>query len=304
MEGKVINIVIVLNYNDFYNTKKYVTHISNYTIIDKIVIVDNKSTDDSFEKLNLLSASIDKTEVISSGINNGYASGNNFALKYVENRYPVKKIVISNPDIEISEKNFIKILESIDDEEFVAASGIVYNKDGTIADKFAWKFPMFMYLLLKKVYPLNMLLTKLQYTTQYNLKELNINNEVDVISGCFFAISAKAFKEVGYFDEETFLYYEEDILFFKLKNNNYKSRIILDASLVHYGGTSTKKSITNYLKMRNIHGFSERLYIKKYLKKNFFQLFLYDCFFFISKNIKYMTMIFAKWFKCLIRKED
>lgn len=304
MEGKVINIVIVLNYNDFYNTKKYVTHISNYTIIDKIVIVDNKSTDDSFEKLNLLSASIDKTEVISSGINNGYASGNNFALKYVENRYPVKKIVISNPDIEISEKNFIKILESIDDEEFVAASGIVYNKDGTIADKFAWKFPMFMYLLLKKVYPLNMLLTKLQYTTQYNLKELNINNEVDVISGCFFAISAKAFKEVGYFDEETFLYYEEDILFFKLKNNNYKSRIILDASLVHYGGTSTKKSITNYLKMRNIHGFSERLYIKKYLKKNFFQLFLYDCFFFISKNIKYMTMIFPKWFKCLIRKED
>jgi len=38
---------IIINYNDFDSTKKLIDNIKNYSVIDKIIVVDNNSTDDS-----------------------------------------------------------------------------------------------------------------------------------------------------------------------------------------------------------------------------------------------------------------
>lgn len=43
--------VCILNYNDAETTLILVEKISNYSIIDHIVIVDNYSTDDSYDRL-------------------------------------------------------------------------------------------------------------------------------------------------------------------------------------------------------------------------------------------------------------
>ena len=45
------NGIVILNYNDSDNTSLILEDIRNYKILDKIVIVDNKSTDDSVKKL-------------------------------------------------------------------------------------------------------------------------------------------------------------------------------------------------------------------------------------------------------------
>ena len=45
------NAIIILNYNDSDNTKKILKKIKNYKILDYIIVVDNKSTDDSLKKL-------------------------------------------------------------------------------------------------------------------------------------------------------------------------------------------------------------------------------------------------------------
>ena len=37
--------IIVLNYNDYENTRQYVDRIKEYQILDKIVVVDNFSQD-------------------------------------------------------------------------------------------------------------------------------------------------------------------------------------------------------------------------------------------------------------------
>ena len=55
--------VIIVNYNDVEDTQKYVKTISEYKIIDKIVVVDNLSTDlNEFTKLKSLESS--KVDVI------------------------------------------------------------------------------------------------------------------------------------------------------------------------------------------------------------------------------------------------
>ena len=56
--------IIVLNYNAYEDTKKYVNKIKEYDVINKIVIVDNLSTDGMYDKL--LELRNEKIDVISS----------------------------------------------------------------------------------------------------------------------------------------------------------------------------------------------------------------------------------------------
>ena len=43
--------IVILNYNDYKETKEYVTRIRGYRSLDEIVIVDNNSSDSSYENL-------------------------------------------------------------------------------------------------------------------------------------------------------------------------------------------------------------------------------------------------------------
>ena len=74
MDNPIVAFV-VLNYNDYAITSDYIKRINHYSVINHIVIVDNFSTDGSFEKLQLLAS--DKVDVIKTFANEGYASGNN-----------------------------------------------------------------------------------------------------------------------------------------------------------------------------------------------------------------------------------
>ncbi|MBR2290136.1 MAG: glycosyltransferase, partial [Clostridia bacterium] len=75
--------VIVLNYNSKEDTIRYVGQIKNYSCIDVILVVDNKSTNPGeFQELKQLKD--DKVYVIQSDKNGGYSYGNNFGLKFLE----------------------------------------------------------------------------------------------------------------------------------------------------------------------------------------------------------------------------
>ena len=71
------NFLIVLNYNDAETTLEFVEMAKMCNAIDKIVVVDNCSTDYSLSKLTCLKS--DKIDVIQTDKNGGYAYGNNFA---------------------------------------------------------------------------------------------------------------------------------------------------------------------------------------------------------------------------------
>jgi GT2 family glycosyltransferase len=68
---------------------------------------------------------------------------------------------------------------------------------------------------------------------------------------------------VEYFDEKTFLYYEESILSEKLINAGYKIMYYPAVSVVHKAGST----VSSYHTLRNSHNQlfrSERYYFKKY----------------------------------------
>ena len=104
-KNKKIGIVI-LNYKDFHTVIKLINLIKNYNALDKIVVVDNLSPDDSFDKLKSLKS--DKVDVIQSKRNGGYSYGNNFGAFYLIEQYRIDILFIANPDVIFTE-NFLKV---------------------------------------------------------------------------------------------------------------------------------------------------------------------------------------------------
>ena len=80
-ESEIVNMqkkigMVIINYNDFELTSRLLKNIKNYKCLEKIVVVDNNSSDNSFEKLkefesNRITIIKNSSRHFSSGLNVG-----------------------------------------------------------------------------------------------------------------------------------------------------------------------------------------------------------------------------------------
>ena len=95
-------VFIVLNYNTWEESIKCVDSIiGTYPFQKRILVVDNASPNNSFEYLNsyFKGSKYDGVEVIKTEYNGGFSYGNNFAYKYLKERYRFEYLVFTNNDI-------------------------------------------------------------------------------------------------------------------------------------------------------------------------------------------------------------
>ena len=274
--------IVILNYNDYETTLKMIKQIVNYKVLDLIVIVDNNSTDNSYIKLKEMENEFIK--VLKTNKNLGYAYGNNIGLKYLEDKN-IDYVIISNPDIEVKEETIIKLKSDLENENISLIAPCI--KENNYISK-GWKLPKFKEDLVSNInyfskYSKNML----AYKDDYYNKELV---KVDAVHGCFFIIKFDIFKEINYFDENTFLYYEENILGSKLKNKGYDIYIDTSTNAKHNLSISVDKSL-NSLKKYKILKQSQYYYEKKYNKLNIIGLGILRIFYYISYSISYIYLL-------------
>jgi len=264
--------MIVLNYNDAELTIQYVQSIQAYTCIDRIIVVDNLSPDNSFVRLQQLIS--DKVDVIQAPKNGGYATGNNFGLRYLFNKYGCEGyVIISNPDIIVEEKSIRIICESFEDHpNQFAATGEIYNLSNQRIPLFIWKLPTAGMLFIQSSVILRKLTwMALKYGKRYPETTLCIidgNYIGEVLPGCFFMADAKKLSHLGLFSESTFLYYEEEILFHRAKAAGFTSCVVPNEVIIHAEGASTKKSIRSWVKIERIMEDSCATYQKECLQKS------------------------------------
>lgn len=268
--------VIIVNYNDAEDTLKYVKKITEYETINRIVVVDNKSTTtETFEKLKSLESF--KVKVIESDKNGGYDYGNNFGIRYLDSLHEdYDYYIISNPDIEVSEKAIKHCLDVINsDNKIGVISPRMLNKDGKPIRRSSWKVRTFGLDVVHSTRILELLFYKILRNGEYSNKEYeNEVLEVEAISGAFFIIKANLLKEVGLLDENVFLFYEEDILAHKLKEKNYKTISLNSEHFIHYESQTIGKSLSYYRKMKQMFK-SKMYYHKTYNKINLLQISLF-----------------------------
>lgn len=266
------NCIIILNYNDSERVKKLVRQISGYNALNHILIVDNCSTDDSYKQLQPLKS--DKLDVIQTETNGGYASGNNFGVEYATKRWEAEILFFANPDVYFEEETVVAVEKTLlSDERYALATALV--RDGYNV----WNLPAY-WGTVRMLFLLAFTMHKRRIKKQL-LQKAGIH-EVGVGEGSFFAIRTSAFKEVGGFDERTFLYLEENILAYKLRQKGYKEVINADIFYIHEHSKSISKEYKSKAKAFKLFKPSFAVYLKYYLECGKIKIIVFMLLYFVA----------------------
>ena len=171
--------------------KKVIKNLSNFY---KIIIVENNNDQQIKKEFSNKSKSI---EVIVSKKNLGFAGGNNLALKKVKTPF----VLILNPDVDINKNNIQKL-------EYQSK-----------------KIKNFSILAPNSNHFIQTVNTQLDKIKKYNFIEIDKKKEITEIpwvpGWCMFC-KMKDLKQMKYFDDNFFLFFEELDLCKRLKSKNKK----------------------------------------------------------------------------------
>lgn len=197
----------------------------------KLIITDDQSKDESIEFIQKSGTEYTTNK----GVNHGFAANINHGIRYAIESDDFDHFIISNNDIEISEEVFFplkSVLQFVSQEK--QKVGLIgfdeINKD------------------------------RLSYFEEFDYSSYDNSNlqEVDHIPGFFFIISKELIKEIGYFDEEYFMYGEDDDYFSRAKKAGFK---IFNSFLpiMHYSeGSSINDKLTSWYIYRNAFLFAQK----------------------------------------------
>lgn len=301
--------ILILNYNNTDDIKRCVDSVCRYCDMakNKIMVVDNGSTADVFiEVQNYLQGLFDKDlDVISSDssvkrlkkvtylrlINNiGYARGNNAGLKFIFGDDDINDVLVLNSDIVLTNNLLEPLLAEREKLENVGAiSPLLMRPNGEIDYCCARKSCSARSLSFAFSYIFARLFRRLTAQSYMLLKEPQLlkksNFEIELPSGSCMLIAKNVFFQIGGFDNNTFLYYEENILFEKFRNINLKNYIVPSVSCIHVGG-STTNSTKSALFLKRCNYNSLIYYLKTYRNVSFWLLQYVH----ISANIRLFKM--------------
>lgn len=233
--------VIIINYNSSeytINCIKSILQKTDDSFNYKVYIVDNNSEKDDYYQLqNYLNQNVNsKISLHRSNINKGFGGGNMFGLQFAE---PSEFVAFVNNDTLFLNDCLQILYDFIKNKKSVAIVGgqsfDEKNNEIISFDHYASTTRQifgrrFLERLNSEKYPVR----KKTYQTPM---------KVNTVSGSFMLIDRKIFNEIGGFDENLFLYYEETDVCLRLRKLNKDCYIVPQAKYLHYHGASTERSI-------------------------------------------------------------
>lgn len=311
--------IVILNYNNARLTIDCIESVTRFnTHPSKLVVVDNASTDNS---ALILTAYLRKkyadnfsdvktakklhlATLIVADNNQGYANGNNLALEIIKNDPEIDHILILNSDVIFTSDiipTLIQKYASLPDAGII--SPLLYKKDlvsidyncaRNAPDNFSVILPfLLMYRDINKIISTKRDANKILLNHPELLKESEI--EIELPSGSCMFISKELFQRIGWFDPNTFLYYEENILYKKIQREGKKNYLIPDLSCIHLGAQSTSKKPVPFLKVKEAE--SARYYINNYCKLTFNECLISRIAFFLFFSRMRLAALYKKTIK-------
>lgn len=248
---------VILNYNDATTTINLINEIKNFNSLDTIVVVDNLSTDDSYEKLKTYSN--DRIKVIQTDKNGGYGYGNNVGIRYSVNEFQSDYILVSNPDVHFTDEcviNMSYFLENNDQYGIVAPRAL--DTQGNNQKLIAWKLQKkWDYMFSASMVYLKYFSGK-YYDSVYFEEKSSV--DVDVVPGSLLMVNAEYMLKYGMYDENNFLYSEEEMLALKFKKAGLKTRLLLEDTYIHEHSVSISKSFPFEIKKKRMN-LNSRVYL-------------------------------------------
>lgn len=212
--------IIVLNYNGKNVIKKCLSSVFKLDYPNfEVVLVDNNSKDGSFEvaKTNFSRAIFIKNEE-----NLGFSTGCNVGIKFALERM-ADYVMLLNNDTEVEKDCLGKLITVGESEKPIGIlSPVIFNG----VNRQVWFSGGKLHWLTMKAV----------HSQQIKTEDFYVS---DFITGCAMLIKRQVLKEIGLFDEDYFLYWEDVDLSWRAKKAGFKN-VVVTASWVYHLEESEK----------------------------------------------------------------
>lgn len=245
--------VLVVSYNTSALTLECIRSIFEQTKLPafEVIVWDNASSDGSPDAIEETFGK--KVRLVRSKTNLGFAAANNRAAELAKG----DRLLLLNPDTVVRD-GAIDALTAFADR-FPSCriwGGRTVFGDGRLNPASCWGRQT-LWGLLSQASGLTVAFKK---TTLFNPEGMGGWNregtrQVDIVSGCFFMISAELWRSLGGFREEFFMYGEEADLCLRARQLGVRPMVSSTATIVHYGGASDRvfsKKIVKLLKAKRM----------------------------------------------------
>jgi N-acetylglucosaminyl-diphospho-decaprenol L-rhamnosyltransferase len=186
----------------------------------EIVVLDNASNDGSVDAVR---QRFPEVSVIDQKFRAGFGANHNRVIRSTSGRY----ILLVNPDTFSEDWGFARLVREMDRRPRVAALGprLVYGNGRPQAS--AWRFPT----------PARCVLGLLTLGRAGITQSAGENpHRVDWLMGSALLLRRQALDEIGLFDEDFFLYFEEVDLCLRLHQAGWEMRYFPQVTVIHYKG--------------------------------------------------------------------
>jgi len=218
--------VVIVNYQSELYLQKCLSSLfkHNFGIDFEVVIVNN----DGKENLVKIKEKFPEVVLINSSKNNGFGAACNLGVKHSQGDL----IFFLNPDTEILDNSdpIIKILEK--NPEIGAVGPKLLGENGKVQE---WSTGVEISLL-------DLIRNNLGLPRSKKIWESSIARETFWISGAAIFVPRKIFSEIGGFDENFFMYFEDNDFCRRLRRAGKRLLYFPETAIRHLGGKSSQDS--------------------------------------------------------------
>lgn len=204
--------IIIVTYNSLQYIFNCIESIYEFNDLDEskfeIIIVDNSSIENFTEMSRLLFDKYkNRIQLIRNEENKGFGQGNNVGIKIAKGKY----VCLSNPDILFRVPVFQKVLKLFQDNKDLAMIGgkQIGGRNSSFLNRPEYDFFVFTAIL----------------SDFLNIVNLYFQNYF-YLSGALLFIDKEKFIEIGLFDENIFLYFEESDITKRFLKNGYSTKFV------------------------------------------------------------------------------
>lgn len=246
--------IVILNYLNYKDTIECVDSILSmqYSICG-VVIVDNGSKNNSYKVLRDKYSKENKIKVISSGENLGYAKGNNVGITYARKFLHADFVLVANNDTIFIDKNYIEGLLNEYRPGVGVLGGRILLRDNNEQDQ------IIVHKGFKATIPsyINMLSHQCGSSFDFVIDD---SKPIVILHGCSLMFTPDFFKKYKGFYKRTFLYAEEQILYYMCMCKGLSQIYVPEVCIFHKEDMSSLMSCQNNPEVLNKYNFQSAKY--------------------------------------------
>ena len=252
--------VVVLNYMNYQETVFCIDSVllqKNNSF--RIIVVDNGSSNESFQILKEKYCHNRLVHVIKARKNYGFAKGNNIGIQYARQRLQADFVLLINSDTVMRDENYISTLLSHDEKSVgVIGSEIVLRngrKQRLYYEYVGFPETLIYYLyLLSTLYGLNVLENHMERLLRKRKKEQMLHGSAFMLTPLFLEVYDGLYSR-------TFLYGEEILLYIMCKRAGLRQIYVSDTNIFHKEDQSSKFLLGNRCSVKEKYALQSYKYV-------------------------------------------